>query len=393
MATRKKAKHTKRHNHDYILLAVVFVLLGFGLMMIFSSSSYDAAIDYSDSAYFFKKQLANIAVGIAAMIVVVIIPYYKWKKMGIVMIVGAFVLLMCLMIPQIAITRNGATRWLKLPGIPFQIQPAEVAKLAVIVYIACMINKIGKKIKTLTGFLYVMVPPTILAAVIYIVSKNLSSAIIVMGIAVAMLFVSVPDYRAFFIAGAAVVVFAAIVVYIAVNTPVSESYRLVRIKAWLNPEDYSTNEAFQTLQALYAIGSGGLWGKGLGQSMQKRGFLPEAQNDMIFSIICEELGFFGAMVVIILFIVLIWCCMVIANHAVDRFGALLVVGVMAHYAIQVILNIAVVTNSIPNTGITLPFISYGGSATVFLLIEIGIVLNVSKTVKEEPQNAIDNLEA
>ncbi len=150
------------------------------------------------------------------------------------------------------------------------------------------------------------------------------------------------------------------------------------MKAWLDPESFSTDKAFQTLQALYAIGSGGIWGKGLGQSMQKRNFLPEAQNDMIFSILCEELGLFGAFTIILLFIVLIWSCMVIANKTMDRFGALLVVGVMAHYAIQVILNIAVVTNTIPNTGITLPFISYGGTSSLFLLMEIGIVLNVSK---------------
>ena len=171
------------------------------------------------------------------------------------------------------------------------------------------------------------------------------------------------------------------IVFYANASDASGEFRMQRIRAWLNPEAYSTDTAFQTLQALYAIGSGGIWGKGLGQSMQKRGFLPESQNDMIFSIICEELGLFGAIAVIFLFIVLIWCCMVIANNTVDLFGALLVVGVMSHYAIQVILNIAVVTNTIPNTGISLPFISYGGTSVLFLLAEIGIVLNVSKSVR------------
>ena len=173
----------------------------------------------------------------------------------------------------------------------------------------------------------------------------------------------------------------ALVTYVANADTSGGSFRMGRIAAWLHPESYSTDKAFQTLQALYAIGSGGIWGKGLGQSMQKRGFLPEAQNDMIFSIICEELGLFGAVAIILLFVVLIWSCMVIANKTVDRFGSLLVVGVMAHYAIQVILNIAVVTNTIPNTGITLPFISYGGTSTLFLLMEIGIVLNVSKNCR------------
>ena len=158
-------------------------------------------------------------------------------------------------------------------------------------------------------------------------------------------------------------------------------FRSNRILAWLNPEDYATGTGFQTLQSLYAIGSGGIFGKGLGQSIQKLGFLPEAQNDMIFSIICEELGLFGGIAVILLFVILCWRFMVIANNAPDLFGALLVVGVMGHIAIQVILNIAVVTNTIPNTGISLPFISYGGSSVMFLLIEIGMVLSVARGIR------------
>ena len=158
------------------------------------------------------------------------------------------------------------------------------------------------------------------------------------------------------------------------------SFRFKRILAWLHPEEYVSDTGYQTLQALYAIGSGGIWGKGLGQSMQKLGFIPEAQNDMIFSIICEELGLFGAIAIILMFVMLIWRLMVIANNAPDLFGALLVVGVMGHMAIQVILNIAVVTATIPNTGISLPFISYGGTAVLFQLAEIGIVLNVAKKI-------------
>jgi len=158
-------------------------------------------------------------------------------------------------------------------------------------------------------------------------------------------------------------------------------FRGTRILAWLDPEAYASDKGFQTLQALYAIGSGGIWGKGLCQSIQKLNFLPEAQNDMIFSIICEELGLFGAAAVILLFLLLIWRFMVIANNSADLFGAMLVVGVMGHIAIQVILNIAVVTNTIPNTGISLPFISYGGSSVLFLLIEIGIVLSVGRGIR------------
>lgn len=182
--------------------------------------------------------------------------------------------------------------------------------------------------------------------------------------------------------GAAGVAAVAALVFAIIQMEHSDlGFRGGRILAWLNPEDYASGTGFQTLQALYAIGSGGIFGKGLGQSMQKLGFLPEAQNDMIFSIICEELGLFGGIAVILLFVLLIWRFMVIANNSSDLFGALLVVGVMGHIAIQVILNIAVVTNTIPNTGISLPFISYGGSSVMFLMVEIGLVLSVAKGIK------------
>jgi cell division protein FtsW len=155
-------------------------------------------------------------------------------------------------------------------------------------------------------------------------------------------------------------------------------FRATRIMVWLNPEQYSSEGGFQVLQGLYAIGSGGLFGKGLGQSVQKLGFVPEAQNDMIFTIVCEELGLFGGIAVLLLFAFLIWRFMVVANNAPDLFGSLIVVGVMAHIAVQVILNVAVVTNTVPNTGVTLPFISYGGTSVVFLLMEMGLVLSVAR---------------
>ena len=215
------------------------------------------------------------------------------------------------------------------------------------------------------------------------VTENMSSAIIIFGIAVLMLFVSCPDYKRFIFLGLVGVAACALIVYVIANAGSTDSLgvRGTRILAWLDPEAYASGKGFQTLQALYAIGSGGILGKGLGQSMQKLGFLPEAQNDMIFSIICEELGLFGAISILIMFILLIWRFMVIANNAPDLFGALLVVGVLGHIAIQVILNVAVVTNTIPNTGITLPFISYGGSAVMFLLIENGIVLSVGRGIR------------
>lgn len=380
LAGREKVTRPAKHNMDYVLLTVVIFLVCFGLLMIYSASSYEAGLDFGDSAYYLKKQAFATLLGFGGMIFVANFPYKMWQRFDWLAILIAIVLLLLLKTP-LGVTKNGATRWLNL-GIGMTIQPAEVAKIAVIVYVASMIQRLEKIntniIRTPKGIAIVMGPTLLIAGMIYIISKNMSSAIIVVGIAVVMIFVSVPDYKLFVIIGILGIVAVVGVVILATQGGAGTSFRLSRVQAWLNPEAYSSDKAFQTLQALYAIGSGGIWGKGLGQSMQKRRFLPEAQNDMIFSIICEELGLFGAIIIILLFVALIWSCMVIANKSTERFGSLIVIGVMAHYAIQVILNIAVVTNTIPNTGITLPFISYGGTASLFLLAEIGLVLNVSK---------------
>jgi cell division protein FtsW len=234
---------------------------------------------------------------------------------------------------------------------------------------------------SMRGFITIMMIPMPLVIMIKIITNNLSSALIILGIALLMVFVASPDYKKFVIMGLLAVAAVALLVIIIVNMDSVESFRSARIVAWLDPESQSQSTGYQTLQGLYAIGSGGIWGKGLGQSMQKLSFLPEAQNDMIFSIICEELGLFGAFAIIIMFIMLLWRMMVIANNAEDLFGALLVVGVMGHIAIQAVLNIAVVTNSIPNTGVSLPFISYGGSSVIFLLIEVGLVLSVAGRIQ------------
>ena len=202
-----------------------------------------------------------------------------------------------------------------------------------------------------------------------------------MGITVVMLFVASPEYKRFLLLGAGALAAAALVVFIVTRFTEKLGFRGERILAWMDPEAYASDVGFQTLQGLYAIGSGGIWGKGLGQSIQKLGYIPEAQNDMIFSIICEELGMFGAIAIMLMFVLLIWRLVVIANNATDLFGALFVVGVLGHVAIQVILNISVVTNTMPNTGISLPFISYGGSAVLFQMAEIGVCLNVARSIE------------
>lgn len=370
---------------DYSLLFIVLFLLGFGLIMVYSTSSYEANLDFGDSAYYLKKQMLATIIGLAAMMFVANVPYHFWERFAVIGYILSVVLI--LLIIPFGHESHGAKRWLYIGS--FSLQPAEVAKLTMILFLASMICTMGKQIRYRKGFWMVILVPMPIALMLWRITQNMSSAIIVIGIAMLMLFVSCPDYKRFILLGLAVAAGAALTVFVIVQSAASQAdqassiggFRGDRILAWLNPEAYASDKGFQTIQALYAIGSGGVLGKGLGASMQKLGFLPEAQNDMIFSIICEELGLFGGFAVIIMFVMLIWRFMVIANNARDLFGALLVVGVLGHIAIQVILNIAVVTNTIPNTGISLPFISYGGSSVVFLLIEIGLVLSVARGIR------------
>ncbi len=385
--TRRKRKEQSEYFFDYSLLFIVLFLLGFGLVMIYSASSYEAFQSYEDTTFYMKKQLIAIVIGMVLMIVVANIPYHFWERFALLGYVVAMALVPLVKIPGLGVESHGAYRWIKIPGIGLNLQPAEVGKLCLILFLAVMVCKMGKNVRTMKGFVIMILLPMPVVLEVYLITRNLSSAIIIMGISVLMVFVASPDYKKFVIMGVLVLIGAVLIVFLAVSSTQNAAegeevnFRFGRIATWLNPESDATGTGFQTLQGLYAIGSGGIWGKGLGQSMQKLYFLPEAQNDLIFSIICEELGLFGAVAVVIMFIMLLWRMMVIANNAPDLFGAMLVVGVMGHIAIQAILNIAVVTNSIPNTGISLPFISYGGSSVMFLLIEIGLVLSVARRIQ------------
>lgn len=378
--SRRRAK--KEFFYDYTLLFIVLFLVSFGLIMLYSVSSYEANLKFGDPAYYLKKQIFATVIGVVVMVAANMVDYHKWEKFATLGYVVSIVMIFLVLSPM-GREFNGARRWIYFGSI--SVQPAEVAKIALILLLAVIICKMGRGISSMKAFGLIVGIAAVPAALILFITSNLSSAIIVMGIAVLMCFVADPKYKKYFLALFLVLAISAIAVSWIVSSTQGAAgtgnYRFDRVLAWLNPEAFADDDGFQTLQALYAIGSGGIWGKGLGQSMQKLGFLPEAQNDMVFSIICEELGLFGAFCVILLFIMLIWRFMFIANNAPDLFGALLVVGVMAHFAIQVILNIAVVTNTIPNTGITLPFISYGGTSIVFLLAEIGLVLNVASQIQ------------
>ncbi|MBQ1192837.1 MAG: putative lipid II flippase FtsW [Lachnospiraceae bacterium] len=372
-----------RRKWDMSLLVTVIFLVCFGLIMVYSTSSYESAMKFNDSAYYLKKQLFATAIGVAAMIFVASIDYHVWKKFAIIAYILTIICIVLVLTP-LGIEANGARRWIGVGSLSFQ--PAELAKLAIIVFFAYFLSKKPKLVNKFSTSLAMLFYAGLIALMIMVITSNLSSAIIIGGIAYVMMIVTSKKSKWYIIV--AVVLFAAAVAVLMATG----GYRLERIRVWLEPEAYAKEGGFQTLQALYALGSGGLFGKGLGQSVQKLGFVPEAQNDMVFSIICEELGIFGGVAIIILFGFMIWRFMVIANNAEDLFGTLLVVGIMSHIALQVVLNIAVVTNTIPNTGITLPFISYGGTSTVFIMAEMGLALSVSKGKKIKRQVITDEEE-
>ena len=359
-------RSNKKRHYDETLLTVVIVLVAIGLVMLYSTSSYNGEVKFHDPFYYLKKQGFATFIGFLGMVIVARVDYHRWAVLAIPGYLAAIALSVAVML--FGDEYNGSKRWLSLGPVSFQ--PSEFAKVAVILFLACLVTRYVKQMGKFRTLVLMMLP--VLPIVALVGASNLSTAIIILGIAVVLIFVASPKYSQFIWMATAGIAFMA--VFLAM-----ESYRLERLAIWRNPEQYE--KGYQTLQGLYAIGSGGLFGRGLGNSVQKLGFLPEAQNDMIFSIICEELGLVGAGIIIFLFFLLIWRFFVIATKAPDLLGALIASGAMAHMMIQVILNIAVVTNSIPNTGITLPFISYGGTSVVFLLLEMGLVLSVSGLVE------------
>ncbi|MDD2958376.1 MAG: putative peptidoglycan glycosyltransferase FtsW [Lachnospiraceae bacterium] len=375
----RKKTGVGRDYYDYNLLAAVILLTCFGLVMLYSTSAYEATITFGSDMYYFTRQAL---ISIASLVMVLIFSqfdYHIYAKFS-TFIYGVAVFLLFIT-EFVGTTINGARRWIYIGSLSFQ--PAELAKLAVILFLPCMIIKIGSKMQGFKAPAMVLGFGGVAALFTYAFTDNLSTGIIIAGITVVLIFVAHPKTKPFvwMAAGGAGLV-GALVWYLsksAMNP--SGSFRLRRIMVWLNPQEYASEGGYQVMQGLYAIGSGGLFGKGLGNSTQKLGALPEAQNDMIFSIVCEELGVFGAAMVILLFVFLLYRLFFIAQNAPDLLGSLIVTGIFVHISLQVILNIAVVINLIPTTGITLPFVSYGGTSIVFLMAEMTLALSVSKRIE------------
>lgn len=384
----KKPKTKKKTDYyDYSLLAVIILLTCFGLVMLYSTSSYMAELNYGDDMYYFKKQAAIsfgciiIALGISQ------IDYHILTKFTGVLY-GMAAILMILVKTPLGRTANGARRWLNLG--PLSFQPSEVAKIAVIVCLSYMIVNMGRNIKTLKAFMILAGSGSALAFLAYACTDNLSTAIIIFCITMGLIFIAHPKVKPFLIAaGVGIVLIIIFVMILSSSLETSSSFRLRRILVWLHPEDFASGDGYQTIQALYAIGSGGFLGRGLGNSIQKLGSVPEAQNDMIFSIVCEELGILGGIILLLLFAYLLYRLFFIAQNAPDMFGSLMVSGIFIHIALQVIFNIAVVLNLMPNTGVTLPLVSYGGTSIVFLMSEMGLALSVARQIKfKEPERLL-----
>ena len=370
------------HYYDYSLVAVIILLTCFGLIMLYSTSSYLAEVQQGDDMFYFKKQALISAASIIGALVISRIDYHILTRF-ITLLYGMAIVLMMLVKTPLGITANGARRWLGV-GESLSFQPAEIAKIAVIVCLPYMIVHMGKKVKTLKACMILAAMGGALALVAYIFTDNLSTAIIIFCITAGLIFVAHPNVKPFLIAGGAgLILIVILVLYLnaTVDPATNENFRIQRILVWLHPEDFASGDGYQTIQALYAIGSGGLLGRGLGNSIQKLGSVPEAQNDMIFSIVCEELGILGGVMVLLLFAYLLYRLFFIAQNAPDMFGSLMAAGIFIHIALQVIFNIAVVVNLMPNTGITLPFISYGGTSIVFLMAEMGLALSISRQIK------------
>jgi cell division protein FtsW len=360
---------------DYILLATIFLLLTIGIIMVFSSSYIMAYKWYGNSFYFFTRQAAYSVIAIVVFFIALRIDYHIWRKFAIPILLLSIFLLTMLYLPGLARYIRGAKRWLTIG--PFSFQPSEMAKIALILYIADCLTR--KKAKDISSFVWGILPVFIITVFIFLLvfgQPDFSTAIVIMGCSFIMLFIGGSKITQ---------LFALIILLVppALILALGKDYRRVRLLSFLNPWGDPLNSGFHIIQSLLALGSGGLFGVGIAESRQKFFYLPDQHTDFIFSIIGEELGFIGALVIIILFLVFLWRGFLISLKSRDTFGLLLAAGITSLIVFQALVNISVVTKLIPTTGISLPFISYGGSSLIANMFCCGILLNISKNTVEK----------
>jgi cell division protein FtsW len=362
----------KKSTPDFLLIILTFSLLAIGLIMVYSASAIWAEYKFHDSFFFAKRQLLFASAGVIAMFFIMNIDYWTWRDWSKVLIIVCFLLLVLVLIPGIGMVRNGSRSWIGVGA--FSIQPSEFMKLAMIAFLAKYLSENQKNITSFKRGLLPALTLVFLAFGMIMLQPDLGTGTVMVGTCIAMIFVAgarISHFIGLGILGLAG--FAALVL--------SAPYRIKRITSFLNPWEDPLGSGFQIIQSLYAIGPGGLFGLGLGQSRQKFFYLPEPQTDFIFAILAEELGFIGGSLVLLLFSLLLWRGVRIALGAPDLYGSFLAIGIISMVAIQVMINIGVVTGLMPVTGITLPFLSYGGSSLTLMLMAIGVLLNISKHAK------------
>lgn len=380
--TRANAKTTKTGQFDFVLFITVLVMLGTGLIMVFSASS-PSALSKTGKSYVYVRTQAIAAIGgIVAMLAISKIPYKTWKKFsGLFIYFSSIAILLAVKIPGLGYNAGGAYRWIDLGFTT--LQPSELVKIAIILFFAKYLTDNKKKIhKFKEGFIFPLLWLVPIVLILVFVQSHLSATLVIVMIVAILMLMAGTRMRYFVSVGSVLIIVGCVALYILATVYGIGGYRLERITAFLDPWSDPTDTGFQVIQSLYAIGSGGLFGVGLGNSTQKYLYLPEPQNDFIFAVIAEELGFMGCVAIIVLFGIFIWRGALIAMKAPDSYSSLLAIGITSLVGLQAIINIAVVTSSVPNTGMPLPFFSYGGTALLILLCSVGILLNISRYQKQ-----------
>ncbi len=361
--------------YDLVILLMAVALTCFGVVMVYSASSVMAAKKFHDGFYYLKRQGLYAAIGFAAMAIAMGTDYQKWRQYAVPLLLGCLLLLVLVFVPGIGGTAKGASRWIRFPG--FNFQPSELAKIALIIYMAYSLDKKQEKVKFFsTGFAPYMVLLSILLALL-LKQHDLGAALTMGVVAIIMLFTA--GTRPRYILGMGVLALPFICYLV-----LTESYRLRRIKAFLDPWKDPTDAGFQIIQSWLAFGNGGIIGQGLGEGKQKMFYLPEAHTDFIMSVVGEELGLIGVLVIAAMFFLLVQRSMRVALQAEDNFGRFLAFGIATLLGIEAFVNIGVVTGLLPTKGLALPFISYGGSSLIITLFAVGILLNVSSRVRGMP---------
>ena len=374
------SKRFSKEPVDFVLLAIVLIMLAAGIIMVMSASAPTSLAKVGNSYEYVKTQAFSACLGIVAMLIISNIDYKIYKKFD--RLIYIVVLVLLASVTLVGASEGGAKRWIDLGFISFQ--PSEVAKIGLIIFYASLLTKNKDRISEMWGgFFYPLMYLLPVIAILVGIQNHLSATILIIMIVSIMMLMAGSKLRYFLSFGLSAAAIGGIGLFLVAKLTGKGAFRIARIISFLDPFADKLGDGYQVVQSLYAIGSGGLFGVGLGNSTQKYAYIPEAHNDFIFSIIAEELGFLGGTFVIILFALFIWRGIIIAMKAPDMFGSLIAVGITSMVGLQAIINIAVVTSSMPNTGMPLPFFSYGGTSLLILMASVGVLLNISRATKSK----------